>query len=504
LTNVTASVAEAQVFVTAQFIEPELFLPTSFVPESKNEAVSKSKQGVISGDLEKIDSALSYIENVPFVGSYVNSYRTLARPLTSVAKFFGLSKPTTIAVGQVTKNNPFADMANGKGIDLSLKLAMDPENRISVMPNIGGTTQDQMELRTIAGTPKLYQILTMNSGDTFPVSVFNISNDKATMGFFDFVANNFAAWSGSVKIKLYFTASVMQTARIVLYLSRDLNDDWMQCYHEVVDVCGDTEYETTLPYPDEGYALPVGTNVPWELGIKVIAWSQPDPALDNPVFINIYRAAADDIQFWGQIERAYTFDTESNPRADFAKPFKTMHPSMRTYVPQNIIYGEKHTHIKEMLHKYYPYKAVTNGTQTKGYNLTALNSLYTSGIEMLSMIFAFWAGSIRHKYLVNGNTLCYMFICTDAGIPYIGTSCSSTMNPIIEGEIPFYTNQSFKHTRGDIASTPSSTPEGASPFLFKSVGDDYTLHFLCAWPSGTFNKPAATVGYQAFTTYVNA
>ena len=334
-----------------------------------------------------MDTLASYVENAPFVGSYANQFRSVSKPLTSIAKALGLSKPTTVATTQVMKVNPFSDMANGKGLDLTMKLAMDPENRVSCAPSIGGVTYDEMDLVALAGTPKLFEQIKLNKGDTWAFNVFNIQGlnpgTEPYMGYFDFVANNFTHYSGSIKVKAYFTASVMQTARIVVWLARGFQEDWMQCYHQVVDVTGDTEYSVTLPYPEDDVVWRVNNTCPWTLNMRVIGWSQPDPGLDNPIWVNLYRAAADDIRFYGQKERRYIFVTESNPRADFSKPFPTIHPSIKTYVPQNVVFGETHTHLKEMLHKYYPYKDIPANTNVQVYNLLSNSSGYTLGVEML-------------------------------------------------------------------------------------------------------------------------
>jgi hypothetical protein len=475
--------------------------------------VVKSKSGIVSSALERMDTLASYVDNVPFVGSYASQFRSVAKPMASVAKALGLSKPTTLATTQVMKVNPFSDMANGKGLDLTMKLAMDPENRVSCAPNIGGVTYDEMNLVALAGTPKLFEQIKLNKGDTWAFNVFSVQGQNAAtepyMGFFDFVANNFTHYSGSIKVKVYFTASVMQTARIVVWLARGFQEDWMQCYHQVIDVTGDTEYSVTLPYPEEDIAWRVNDTSPWTLNMRVIGWSQPDPSLDNPIWVNLYRAAADDIRFYGQKERRYIFIPESNPRADFAKPFPPLHPSIKSYVPQNIIFGESHTHLKEMLHKYYPYKAIQSDNNVQVYNLIANASTYAIGIEMLNLPFAFRSGSIRHKFLLRKNVYGLagsLNMLNSFGEQYIGTSVSATVNPLVEAEIPFYKSQSFINARigpGEGEALYTIVSGGGLTFLFKSVGDDFAAHFLCAWPPGYFSAASANDGYPALRTYFN-
>jgi hypothetical protein len=195
-----------------------VFLPTDFTVESKTEQIEKSSNGIISSTLEKTDAILSSLESVPFIGSYANSFRTLTRPGKVLAKAFGLSKPTTLDATSVVKINPYSDMANGKGIDLTMKLCMDPENRVSAVPAIGGINHDEMKLSVLTGTPHLFAIITLDDTSEGTLNLLDVRNTYGEIDFFDVVANQFYYWSGSIKGKIYFTASLMQSARIVFLL----------------------------------------------------------------------------------------------------------------------------------------------------------------------------------------------------------------------------------------------------------------------------------------------
>lgn len=510
LISCAEDIASAKVFVTGQFIDAELFMPDSFSVESNYEQINKSK-GIISSALETVDNTMALVENLPFIGSYANNFRTFTRPAVNFSNMAGFDKPTSLNVSQIMKINPFSDMANGKGIDLAPKLCLDPENHISSAPDLAGISHDEMKLTTIAGTPKLYDITALTSTSVGSLDVYNVATgDTLTadkVGFFDFIANNFDAWSGSIKVKMYFTCPIMNNAKIVFYISDDPDADWMQVYHREVDITGDTEVELTLPYPHSTYVRNTASATTWKLFYRVLAWSQSDSTLDNPIYMNTYRAAADDVRFYGHIERQYVFSTESNPRSDFAKPFQPIHESIITYIPQNVVYGEEYTNIREMLHKYLPYQSIAGNSFRQVYDYTPVGTDgYTLGIEMLCTLHAFWSGSIRHKYTRKDNAMAALILTYSASnsAPYLGTSISSTVNPIVEAEIPYFYNQSFRPTRNYlVANAPYSNFAGSASYFWKSAGDDFTLRFLCAFPPGYFRAMnTSSEGYRGLMTYL--
>jgi len=209
--------------------------------------------------------------------------------------------------------------------------------------------------------------------------------------------------------------------------------------------------------------------------------------------------------FGAQLKDHISFLTESNPRADFAKPFAPIHPSVKSYVPQNVIYGETHTHLREMLHRYYAYTSQTGRNARFSFELQT--GSVALGIELLSLIFSFYSGSIRFKYIGKGTPgLCLnLAYSTSAIAAYMGLSVSSDVNPLVECEVPYYHNQSYTPTRHTSSNNyPRVIVDGGKAFCFKSTGDDFTLHFLSAFPPGVFYEPDVNLGYRAFGEFVRA
>ena len=156
LTDVqTGGPCSAQVFITAQFRDVELALPICTQSSVSQEAVMKSSKGIISNTLEDIADIVSVVKNVPFIGQYGSMFEGITRPAASMARRLGLSKPTTLALTEVGKINPYVDINQGRGLDLAPKFGFDPSNRISTIPNVGSQSVD--DLRLMLGVPASYK-----------------------------------------------------------------------------------------------------------------------------------------------------------------------------------------------------------------------------------------------------------------------------------------------------------------------------------------------------------
>jgi len=531
LTDVNGGAADtAQIFITAQFIDAELMLPRStedtaaakatvgkiaqniFETQSKvtkvknPEGEKKSAQGTISSTLEVLAPLAGLVGTMPLAAPYADTFSVLASTGASVAKMYGLSKPTTEAMTQVGKINPFSDIASGKGIDTGIKLAMDPENQISTKPIVGGISADEMELRHIAGTPMLTRVISyLPNSSSAQIATTSPFDDN--MCFVDFLSRNFAYISGSYKYKVYITASNFHTVRGVFWLSdTSANSDWADCYHKVVDIQGDTEVDFTIPYCGAPISEPTQNTDVFSVYFKIITWSQPDAAISAPIALNVYKAAGSDFRFGGLKEKVFT--VQSNPRADFAAVFEPFEPSMTGYVHDGLLYGEEYKTLREVVHRYCAVKQTATDTSVPAYDGRgnfAANKF--CGLQLFGLMFRFFRGSTRFKIVNKTPTKlmsCYLSD-SDQSATYYGTGITSSTNPLLEIEAPYYTNNAFLDT------TPYSNDgrvvnfAATDSFLFTAAGDDFSFHFLRGPPVGTFEStlPAGS-GVAGFQTYVNS
>lgn len=509
LTNIAAEVASAQVLVTAQFLDAEVFMPHDKVTVQSSrkggEGAAKSKQGIVSSTLESVATLASYVEDVPLIGSYARTLKKIARPAAAVTKMLGLSKPTTVNTTQIIKIDPNNGMNYGKGIDVCVKIAMDPENQISTQPVVGGVSEDEMLLRYIAGTPQMVHSSTWLEAST-PLVIMNTSRFDNNPTFVDNVSRLFKYISGSYKLKIYITASLMHAVRMVFWLTDSSGSDWVNCYHIVVDIQGDTEVEVTVPYCGQALSRAPGDNSEFQIYGAILSWSQPTAGANTPIFLNAYKAAAPDFQFGCLLEREFV--PQSNPRFEFTKPFAPLHPSMTGFSHQNLLYGEEYHTMREVVHRYSAYTSATagGGTLVNNYFVTSVEGGGSfKGLEMIGLFYRFWRGSIRQKAVLQASATDGMVIVKNGTDIICGTAIAGTNLQNLEWEVPYYDNKLFRFTNrtNDVSTTQivSTSPK----YLFKSAGDDFSFHWLVAPPPGTFQAVSnPSYGLVGFSTFVTA
>jgi hypothetical protein len=492
---VNNSAVSTTMFFTAQFVDAEVYLPitlTSSYSKSRREADKKSSSGIISNALNSMSDIASSVKTVPFLSPYADMFNSIAQPAASMLKRIGLSKPTTTAMTQVGKINPYVDINQGEGLDLAPKLGFCPTNGISTVPNVGGQSVDEMELLYVAGTPQISNHIFVgysHIGHTF--DVYNIS-PLADLDYMDNINALFSYSSGSIKVGLYIFASKYHSVRLVFWLNQnnDVATHWENCYHRVVDVQGDTNVFFTVPYMHKGFATK-NENSP-KLFMTVLSYNQPDNALDTPIAVIAYKAAASDYEWGGLLD---TVVVQSNPRADFSQEFEAFHPSVVGYQQNGLLYGEKYRSFREVIHRYNPDCSphtptnlpILTAYQSGGYISDVDRTIYP-GLEKIGLFYLFHRGSIRIKMVQYGpyvNTPRCLYTAAP-GAPYAGAAISTPTNPVVELDIPWYSSKAFasNNTYNDQENIPylvskiaaAGTNDGL--YLLKSAGDDFSFHFL--------------------------
>jgi len=189
-----------------------------------------------------------------------------------------------------------------------------------------------------------------------------------------------------------------------------------------------------------------------------------------------------------------------NPRADFAKEFPGIHSSVTGYSTGNMLYGEKYESLRDMGHRYFAYYSgpgpdpLYKGTITSG-------AFY--GIEMLGLFFRFYRGSIRIRYLLRDTRYVHCMSLADTGVNIAGTYLSAPTNPLIEAEVPYYYGDLFQSVGAD-SNLKMYHSGNADTFMFKSMGDDFSFHFLRALPLGDFVNTATTFGLNGLIGWTAA
>lgn len=529
LTNINGAAVDVSVFVTAQFIDAEVYVPytptsnvrrvNKHVAKSK-EAIKKSSQGIISGALEETSEFASVISDTPFGGGFAGLYSYTAGKLAQLARAYGFDKPTSLARTEVTKVNPYSDIANARGIDTGVVLAVDPENAISTVPNVGGVSTDECNLNYIAGTPVMQRTITI--GLTTPLNNSQLllaNNVELNYNMYAFFLCDLVKWhSGSLKVMLDISAAATHSARLVFYLNTQPTN-WAQCYHMVVDVQGDTVVKMTLPYTSNRMAVDETAPSVMNLYVQNLSYSQAQTTVDTPIYINVYAAMADDFRLYAPVDRVIglnnpvalaklepkemvkfdpvEFQVESNPRLIFQEPFDPIHPSVTGFTHSGFICGEEIRSYRDFIHRYSPMRSVTAHSNLSVYdgpgNLGAGGFV---GLEKYGLIFRYWRGSVRFKMIQNDNRIRMISLLSTTNPtdnPYFaGVTLSSVNNPVVEATAPYYSDKLFLSTSAySTLGIRIQGPDNAGGvFMLKAGGDDFSYHFLQPWPS--YSHPGYT------------
>jgi len=497
LTDINGDVSTARVLVTAQFVESQLFMPhsditNSFEIQSGNvaEAKAKAAKQSLSNSLVSRQMFNSVIESARFVSRYAIS--------TAVSGMIGLSKPRTTDAVKMVKLNPFSDVNTGTGIDFNTNLGFDPDNQISTRPNVAGMSVDEMDFNQLAGTPSIVSLHTLTPttvGLGISTTNFFKTSFSATTGTYaEWLCNFFDYVSGSIKMKLYITASVFHSVRMVLYLS-DSNSatQWQNCYHRVVDIQGDTEVEFMLPYTSgcitnytDGGAIETGF---FSLYATTLSWSQPNDAVTANIYINCYVSAAEDFQVGGYKETEFT--KQSCPRQDFTKPFEPFHQSFTSFEHSGFVFGEKYKSVRHMVHKYQAINIKNSATEAVYAGTGNVSGNKYIGLECLGLSYAFWRGSVRIKAATNsGSRMTIVVKNSTTNSSYVGGGFTvPNNNPVAEIDVPYYERNLYLRTNQSSKLQYIVGEGNQNAFVLKAAGDDFSFHFIQPPPLGTYSNP---------------
>jgi len=509
LTDIQGNVGVANIAVTAQFLDAEVWMPKDVVvPTSRRiEAYKKSASGTLSSKFESRATGAAKVaitKSRSVLPSFVEGALSAAGTAAEIGAILGLDKPTSVAAIQPVRVLNTSDFACGRGMSNATKFAMDPENGISTKPIVGGADVDEMDLNYIAGMPMLVTSVGMVAA-TGPTRMFTVGPTDTNLCYVDFLTRQFALYSGGYKFKTYITASTMHSIKLVFWVNNSaVLTAWQDCYHQIVDVQGDTEVEFTIPYIASTFSRTLGDTDTYSVWMRTLSWSQPVPSVSAPIYVNIYKAGDSDMQFGAHLERQ--FRVQSNPRADFAKAFKPFHESFAAYKTEGLLYGETYRSLRDILHKQHPYYQVNSADRPiwdKNFVPTT-TALY--GLEMWGLIFQYWRGSIRITCIKNNNILGGIFgrMITE-NMP--GLDMCYGVKPLMEAEFPFYSCRAYWPTTvaPDIPLNFAAVTGTGYTYLCKSAGDDFSFHFLTPPPYGLVeNVSVAANGYSGLRAFLAA
>jgi len=338
------------------------------------------------------------------------------------------------------------------------------------------------------------------------VFVAYIGPDSSLNTYFDWMAQNFMFWSGGFKFKIYFFSTSFQNVKVVFWIAPSIRHSWENCYYKILDITQDCSVEFTVPYMEQAVKTTTGGTPTFSLYMEVLSFTEPIPSLALPVYMNVYKAAASDMQLDAHMEVKF-FPTH-NPKADFAADFDCFQSSMTGYRIDGFVMGENITTIRELVHKLWPYSSDYTGHPI--YQATGASDGSYAGIEMFGLNYVFRRGSVVTSVLTPVMGSGYLnninLQVTGGAQTFMGTYFNSQTNPLLGMEVPYYSGFLFEYTSDNDTKQVQTAAIGPG-FLFKGAGDDFSFHFMRAPPAGHFvNNTGATnlTGYGALRTWIHS
>jgi hypothetical protein len=235
----------------------------------RKEASSMSSQGVISGALSTVSDISGMMTVVPHVGGVASVVAPIAKAASSVAKYFGYDRPTSVQANSNNLRNYVDNMAHGVGLDMSTKLAIDPQNEVTADHTIFGDKKDYSQYKNYQNLPGMISINTVSSATAvnniflqLPVTPMMCryvpgvgANNYLVNTATSFLASLHTYWRGSMKfhVKIYCSSFISFRLRIT-WVPNALNgpvnnaDGAGDYISKIVDVSGDTSTSFAIPY----------------------------------------------------------------------------------------------------------------------------------------------------------------------------------------------------------------------------------------------------------------
>lgn len=492
LRSTDATTAQAQVLVTAQFVEPELYWPTQFEMQSKSTSVSiaPAKKPVGVRD-------------------------------ASVTKNFHSNTSQSVCVTV----NPFAEMNYANETTHIAYSSFSDNNCVSNDVISGGMGKDEMSLTDIMCTPQCTWITEIAMSELGQIKVLEQPYALSSC-YVDLVRSWFKYFSGSMKYSVKIVASNFHKIKLAFWIRDTATATrWQDCYHQILEVTGSCQFDFSFPYCLPGVMSENKNSIQYpQICITPLFWSQPDTTVQAPITVLLYKAGdtdfhlslPKDIRFQHVVEEgAVEFETQSDPRADFSKSFPMFHPSMKNYQHENIVGGENYTHLNQLMQRKIPTYRSTNTESITNLLWLVKNPTYniSLGVEAFARLFFFWRGNIRMGAYNKWNVMEAMNVSQYTGgeIYSMGTMCNPT-HPILELEYGFHFPDLFNYTTKDYDPSfqISNTSGGTKDFWqYKGAGTNFQFLFLHPPVDGTFavnddSDPNSNFyGYAGWRNYCN-
>jgi hypothetical protein len=171
---------------------------------------------------------------------------------------------------------------------------------------------------------------------------------------------------------------------------------------------------------------------------------------------------------------------------------------MTGYSCEGLIFGETYTSVREIIHRYHPL-GVSSGNNKVWFPVAS--GVAGLGPEMWALFYRFRRGSMRLKYVLSSTRYPEVVTLSTPTGDLPGAYVATPGSPVLDVEVPWYTNLLFASTNR-VSQLSVITSTATTKYLMKAAGDDFSLHWIRAFPVGTLGV-ATTTGTPGMRTWAS-
>lgn len=407
------------------------------VPTPESEQDTRSATGTTSDIGARIKNFAASFTKVPIIGGIASAASAVGGLLSDI----GLDKPNNLRIPEKMFVDPSSSLMQGKGLDMSTNLSLNPKAYVSDDQAIFGKVDPACySFRALAQKPSLYEtreILSSTAAGTiiakYPLGPYPKFATPSPLPRFDTwyaaSARQFLFWRGSTKYMFVFSASSYTTARFRLTYHPDSTGANAEAQNGgdvismIIDVKGDTITKVTIPYlskkPYE--RVPFGDTYSSSESTGTLDLSLVNRIIDfdstvsdSAIQLSVWVAAGEDIEYsvpyFPRTPPVSEKKTEVKPEGDICDVFKSSFTPIikaSSMMMRNYVTSETEMSIKTYLHRYY-YTGGINSSEALSVTTPypPYGSTWTE--QPIWAWFRFKRGSMRFRFNRNSPTSMYV------------------------------------------------------------------------------------------------
>jgi hypothetical protein len=285
-------------------------------------------QGIISRPANIIAKVSGILANVPVIGPFALATNVVAKAVSSVASFFGFSRPVILTPKQYVKNIIYGNLANCDEHETVNKLTMDSKQELTIdSRTVGLSGIDEMTVNSIAKRESYLTTFAWSMLASADTLLYNVRVQPSLGGTAGglwhltpvcFASQPFENWSGTIVFRFQIICSNFHRGRIRIAYDptssaiATTSDSYNVAYTRVIDIADEKDFEVSVSWAQPQAYKKIATHANFSLG-SATAYSLNDvfdngllsvwilneltaPTDASDITVNVFCRAGDDFE----------------------------------------------------------------------------------------------------------------------------------------------------------------------------------------------------------------